>query len=186
MIPFKVEVDYAKSQLESFRKELRSDKGFNWEAWDQAAQWCLQHNTNLDQALLWSDTSISFSGRNIFLPMSDKALILDKLGRGAEAAELMKKALPFANTNEVHLYARQLLSQKKTKEAFDVFKMNYDKHPNKFTTNVGMARAYSAMGNYKKALEFAQKAQPQAPDPANKANLEKLIKTLQDGKDING
>jgi hypothetical protein len=185
-IPFKVEVDYVKSQIESFRKELRSYKAFNWEAWDQAAQWCVQRSTNLDQALQWSDTAISFSSAQLFPPFSTKSMILDKLGHSAEATDVMKKGLPFASVNEVHQYAKQLLSQKKTKEAFDVFKMNYDKHPNEFTTNVGMARAYSAMGNYKKALEFLQKALPQAPDNANKGNVDKLIKMLQDGKDING
>jgi hypothetical protein len=50
---------------------------------------------------------------------------------------------------------------------------------------MGMARGYSATGNYKKALEFAQKAQPQAPDAPNKTLVDKVIKTLQDGKDIN-
>ncbi len=188
MIPFKIEVDYAKSQLASFRKELRGEKGFVWVSWDQAAQWCLEHNTNLDEALLWSDsaTSANFLGDHVFQPWLTKAMLLDKLGRSAEAADVMKKALPFASTNEVHIYAKQLLAQKKSKEAFDVFKMNYDKHPNEFTTNMGMARAYSALGNYKKAIEFAQKAQPLAPDAPNKATVEKIIKTLQEGKDING
>jgi len=97
----------------------------------------------------------------------------------------MKEALPMGAANEVHQYARQLLAQKKSKEAFDAFKLNYDRHPNEFTTNMGMARAYSGTGDYKKALAFIMKAQPQAPDPANKANIEKFIKMLQEGKDIN-
>jgi tetratricopeptide (TPR) repeat protein len=78
-----------------------------------------------------------------------------------------------------------LVQQKKFKEAFDAFKTNYDKNPDIFTTQVGMARGYSAMGDYKKALTYAQKALPQAPDKGNKDNLERMIKTLQDGKDIN-
>lgn len=41
-IPFRVEVDYIATQLASFRRELRTDKGFIWLSWDQAAQWCLQ------------------------------------------------------------------------------------------------------------------------------------------------
>ncbi len=41
-IPFKIETDVIKNQLESFRKELQSNKGFNWESWQQAAQWCAQ------------------------------------------------------------------------------------------------------------------------------------------------
>ena len=187
MIPFKVETDYAKLQVESFRKELRGGKVFFWTEWDQAAQWCAQHNTNLDEALLWSDsaTSVNFGGDHVFQPWGTKAMILEKLGRSAEAADAMKKGLPFATMTEVHQYARQLLAQKKNKEAFDVFKMNADKYPNVFMTNMGLARAYSGIGNYKKSLEYLLKAQPQAPDPVNKATIEKFIKLAQDGKDIN-
>lgn len=35
-IPLTVSVDFAKEQLKSFRNELRSNKGFNSEAWVQA------------------------------------------------------------------------------------------------------------------------------------------------------
>src|SRR5690349_2411317 len=67
-IPFKVEVDLNATQLTAFQNELRTDKGFLWESWDQAAQWCLQNNVNLDQALLWSDTatSLNFGGDRSF------------------------------------------------------------------------------------------------------------------------
>ena len=187
IIPFKITVDVNAAQIASFRQELQTDKGFQWESWDQAAQWCVQHNTNLDQALLWADTatSVNFGGDRSFRPWSTKAQVLEKLGRSADATAIMNKALPLGGEFDLHQYARQLVAQKKPKEAFDVFKMNYDKHPNEFTTNMGMARGYSAMGDYKKALEYAQKAQTQVPDPANKANLDKVIKNLQEGKDIN-
>jgi tetratricopeptide (TPR) repeat protein len=78
-----------------------------------------------------------------------------------------------------------LLPRSLRKEAFDVFKINYDKNPNEFSTHVGMARGYSAIGDYKKALGFAQKALPKAPDNVNKLSVERMIKTLQEGKDIN-
>lgn len=67
-IPFKLEVDYIKTQLESFRQELRTDRGFFWLSWNQAANWCLQRNTNLEEALLWADsaTSAGFGGDRIF------------------------------------------------------------------------------------------------------------------------
>jgi Protein of unknown function (DUF2911) len=187
VIPFKIAVDLPSTQLASFRKELQTDRGFLWESWVQAAQWCVQNNTNLDQALLWSDTATSanFGGDRSFQTWSTKAQVLEKLGRGPEAASIMKKAMPYGSMFELHQYARQLLTQKKSKEAFEVFKLNFDQHPGEFTTVMGMARGYSALGNYKKALEFAQKAQAQAPDPANKADIEKSIKMLQEGKDIN-
>ena len=187
MIPFKVEVDLTKTQLASFRKELRTEKGFTWESWNQAAQWCVQKNINLDQALLWTDsaTNNEFGGDQSFQAWNTKAQVLAKLGRNTEAEETMKKALPFGNEYEVYQYAKQLVSEKKNKEAFDAFKMNYDKHPNSFISTTGMARAYSAMGNYKKALGFVQKAQPLATDPSDKATLDKMTTLLKEGKDVN-
>jgi Flp pilus assembly protein TadD len=110
---------------------------------------------------------------------------LDALGRTTESADVMKKALPYGEMGELHQYARQLIGQKKSKEAFQVFKTNYDKHPDIYTTNMGMARGYSAVGDYKKALTYAQKAQVQAPNQPNKVAVANAIKTLQDGKDFN-
>jgi tetratricopeptide (TPR) repeat protein len=186
-IPFKVEVDYIKTQLESFRRELRSDKGFTWNSWLQAAQFCAQHNTDLDEGLAWADKAISlpFIGDKNFQTLSAKASILSLQGKKAEGDAIMKEALPLGTMAEVHQYARQLLGEKKPKEAFEAFKLNYDKHPNEFTTNMGMARGYSATADYKKALDYLKKAEAQAPDKPNKDNIDKLIPILEQGKDIN-
>jgi tetratricopeptide (TPR) repeat protein len=185
--PFKIEVDLNKTQLSSIQRELRSDKGFTWQAWDQAAQWALQNNTNLEQALLWADTATSanFGGANIFQPNATKAQVLQKLGKSSEADALIKKSLPLANMNEVHQYARGLIAQKKYKEALDAFKMNYDKNPNQFTTLVGLTRGYSATGDYKTALKYAQQALPLAPNQQNKTNVQTMIDKLGQGKDVN-
>src|SRR5580704_2435583 len=174
-IPFKVEVDYIKTQLESFRHELRSDKGFTWNAWLQAAQFCAQHNTDLDEGLTWADKAISlpFIGDKNFQTLSAKATILSLQGKKADGDALMKEALPLGTMAEVHQYGRQLLGEKKSKEAFEAFKLNYDKHPNEFTTNRGLARGYSTIGDYKKALDYLKKAEAQAPDKPNKDNIEK-------------
>lgn len=185
--PFKVEVDLVKTQLASIQKELRTNKGFNWTNWDQAAQWALQNNTNLEQALKWSDSATHqfFGGSNVFLPYATKAQLLQKLGRNEEADAIMKKALPMANMNEIHQYGRQLVAQKKSKEALEVFKMNYDKNPNQFTTLVGLIRGYSASGDYKTALKYAKQALPLAPNQQNKSSLETMIGKLEQGKDVN-
>ena len=63
--------------------------------------------------------------------------------------------------------------------------MNYDKFPNTYTTNIGMGRAYSATGDYKKALGYIKAAIPQAPDAGSKTRTEAMIKKLEEGKDIN-
>jgi Protein of unknown function (DUF2911) len=185
-IPFTIEVDYVKDQLESFRKELRTEKGFGWESWNQAAQWCVQRNVNLEEALLWADSASgqTFGGNRNFQALSTKAQVLQKMGRGAEAAAIMKTALPFGSMNDVHQYGRQLLGLKMAKEAFDVFKMNYDKNPKEFTTLMGMMRGYSALGDYKNALKFANLALPLSP-AQQKAGVQTMIDKLKEGKDVN-
>jgi len=186
-IPFKVEVDYVKTQLESFRRELRNAKGFRWEAWVEAVNFCVQRNTNLEEALQWSDYSISgpFVGQKNFRTLSAKASVLNKLGRGAEAEALLKEAMPLATMQELHNYGRQLLREKKPAEALEAFKLNAQKNPNVFTTNVGLMRGYSANGDFKNALKYAKAAQLQAPDKANKDALDGFVKTLEAGKDMN-
>ncbi len=187
MIPFTIETDYIKDQLESFRNELRNSKGFIWQSWNQAAGWCLQRNVNLDEALLWADsaTSTNFGGDQSFTAWSTKAGILDKLGRSDEAASIMKKALPYGSMGQLHQYGRALIALKKPKEALDIFKMNYDKNPNQFTTLIGLLRGYSANGDYKTALKYATQAFPLAPDQLNKTNVQMMIDKLKEGKDVN-
>jgi hypothetical protein len=186
-IPFKIEVDLVATQLASFRNELRTDKGFFWLGWQTAAQWCADHNTNLEQALQWADTATNPNvlGDRNFISLSTKAQVLEKLGRNTEAADIMKEALPLGNMNQIHQYGRQLLTQKKNKEALEVFQANYNKYPAQFTTLAGLMRAWSANGDYKKALEYAEKALPLAPNALNKNNMERMVGLLKEGKDVN-
>ena len=187
MIPFKIEVDVSKVQLDIFRKELRTEPGFIWQSYQQAAEYCLRNNVELGQGLIWSEQAISdgFLGRRNFQTLSTKAKILVKLNRNTEAEALMKEALPMGDMNELHQYAKTLAGLKRGEEALTVFKMNYKNHPNLLTTNVGLARGYSAVGEYKKAIAYAKAALSQTLDPRSKAVLEDLIKKLEDEKDIN-
>lgn len=186
-IPFRVEVDYINDQLESFRKELRSDKGFIWQSWEQAAEWCLERNVNLEQALLWSDsaTSGTFGGQKEFQNFITKAEILKKMDRLDAAGAVMKKALQTGTMMELNQYGRSLLSMKKNKEAMEVFLANYERNPNKFIPLIGLARGHSANGDYKTALQFANKALPLAPDETYKKIALTMIEKLKAGKDVN-
>ena len=86
--------------------------------------------------------------------------------------------------NEIHGYGRSLLTQKKPKEALEVFKMNFQKNPNQMTTLVGLVRGYSANGDYKTALDYANKAMT-VTDTQNKSNIQTMIDKLKAGKDVN-
>lgn len=186
-IPFKVEVDYVNTQLQSYRNELKNEKGFRHEAWLEAVNFCIQRNTNLQEALQWSNYSIAgpFIGQKNFATLSTKAKLLNKMGRLTEAELIMKEAMPMATMQELHNYGRQLLNEKKPVQALEAFKLNAQKNPNVFTTNMGLMGGYSANGDFKNALKYAKAAQPQATDKVNKDALEGFIKTLTEGKDIN-
>ena len=187
MIPFTVETDYIQDQVASFQNELRTERGFYWMAWNQAATWCLQKNVNLEQALQWADSASGpyFGGNLVFETKATKAQILDKLGRTDEAAAIMKAAVPLANMQELHGYGRSLLAQKKTKEALEVFQMNYKKYPGQFTTLVGLSRGYAATSDLKNALKFAEQALPLAPDAPNKNAVTVMIEKLKKGEEVN-
>jgi len=184
MFAFKVETDLEKIQLESFRRELKTDKGFDWKPWAQAAEWCADHNTNLDEALTWADYGITgaFVGEKNFRTLTAKARVLRQLKRMPEADAIMAEALPLGNMNEVHNYARQVLAAGRKEMAIQVFKDNYKKFPNTFTTNMGMMRAMNAAGDAKEALKYARLGLAQAPDPGNKVAIEGMIEKLSKGE----
>jgi hypothetical protein len=183
MIPFKVEVDIVKTELADFRLELRTDKGFNWQSYQQAAEFCLQHSASLEEGLGWANTAVS-SEKN-FQTLSTKAEILEKLGRQTQADSAMKAALPMGGMIDLHFYGKKLLSQKRSKEALEVFKMNAQKNPKQFTTYAGLTRGYSAVGDYKTALANAKLALPLAPNEQNKEAVEEMIKKLEKNQDVN-
>jgi hypothetical protein len=185
MIAFRVEADIHALQLASFRSELRTTRPYY--DFIQAANYCLANDLELEQALAWMDRAIYFRvmGEKNFRTLSMKAAILTKLNRDAEAKTIMDEAVPMGAMLDVHYYGRTLLAAKKAKEAMAVYKSNYDKYPNVFTTNVGMGRAHSALGEFKKALSYMKAALPQAPNNLNKNSVEAMIKKLEEGKDVN-
>jgi tetratricopeptide (TPR) repeat protein len=188
MIPFRVDVDVIKMQLASFRKELRGGVALPgyWQPWNEAASFCLANNTNLEEALLWADsaTSKTFGGTRNFETWQTKAAILDSLGRKAEGEEALKRAFNYVDDFQGYVYGCTLVNAKRPQEALEIFKLIYDKFPNTLFTNIGMATGYSALGEYKTALAWALKALPQAKG-GNKIEIERNIRDLRNGKDMN-
>ena len=184
--PIKVEVDLKNTVLEDIREQMSGAIGFDPASLEAAARWCVANDTNYNEALSWinSATDPRLGGVKSFNALSTKSSILKKLGNEKEAADMMKAAIENASAQELHGYGRQLLNEKKLPEAFEVFQKNFTKNKGAWPTNAGMMRIYSAMGNYKKALEHAKAALPQAQDEPTKKFLENAIKTLEQGKPL--
>jgi hypothetical protein len=189
-VPFTVTVnDMTALYVANLRDELRGNAGFNWQNWNTAAQYCLQQNRNLEEALTWAENAIGlqFVGQSNFATYSTKAQILEKLSRPTDAAAVMASAveLPNAMPTEIHQYGRRLLSEKKTKDAMAVFQKNAKRFGDAWPVHVGLARGYSASGDYATALRHAEIALKQAPDPLNQKSLEDAVARLKAGKDMN-
>jgi tetratricopeptide (TPR) repeat protein len=187
-IPFKVEVDYLKQQFDAFVTESQNPRSFTSQSLNLAASWTLQNNYGLEKGLEWATaaTGAKFPGDPTSFPaLATKAGILDKLGKSDEAAAVIKSALPFGNAGQLQQLGRQLLAAKNPKAAMEIFQFNYTKNPNQFAALMGMARGLSANGEYAKALEFANKALPLAPNDANKQAVQAMLEKLKAGKDIN-
>ena len=185
-IPFKVEVDLLNTTLASIQSQLSGAMGFDPPGLEAAAAWCLQNNVNYEEALGWINVVVDPNmGRvNTFHALSTKAGLLAKLNKRDESDKIMQAALENASALEMHSYGRQLLAEKRVKEAMVVFEKNHKKYKGAWPTNGGMMRGYSAMGDFKKALEYAKLALAQAPNEENKKFLEQAIKTLESGKPL--
>ena len=183
-IPFKVEVDVTATTLAYIRSQMSGAAGFDPPSLQSAATWSLQNNVNAEEALAWINAAVdpNLGGVNSFNTLSVKAGLLNKLNKKEEADKMMKAALDKATVIELHNYGRQLLGEKKVKEALDIFEMNYKKFNGAWPTSAGLMRGYSAQGDLKKALEYANKAVADAPSPEVKKIMVAAVETLSKGK----
>lgn len=187
-IPFKIEADLLKQQFDALVTESENVRGFSSQSLNIAANWTLQNNYQLEKGLEWANaaTAQNFPGDPTSFPaLSTKAGILNKLGRSEEANAVLKNSLQYGTVAQLQQLGRQLITNKQPKTALEVFEFNYNKNPNNFIALTGMARGLSATGDYAKALSFAEKALPMAPNDANKQAVQAMIDKLKAGKDIN-
>lgn len=186
-IPFKIEVDVTNIVLADIRHKLQNSPGFNRQTWEQAANFSLNNGGDLDEALGWINATIAgqFFSQKTFNNLSTKAKILTKQGKTAEADAVMDEALELATIFEVHGYGRQLIAQGQKEKALEVFKMNSKNNKGQWPVDYGLARGYSAMGEYKIALKHLKIAAQRAPDQQNKDIIAANITKLENGEGIN-
>lgn len=167
--------------------ELRgTTAGFQYEPHLNAALFTAETKSNLEQGLKWADLAISdpFFGQENFNSLSVKAQVLAAMNREADADAVMDKAIkhPTATVQLIHQYGRTLLQAGKNQKALEVFQYNAKSHPEeKFTPNVGLARAYTALGDKKNAIKYWELALKNVPEnqKQNMAFYEGELKKLK-------
>ena len=189
-VPWTISVpDSTELYLANIRNELRSTGGFSWQGYNAAAQYCLQNDAVTEETLDWAERAVSmpFIGQESFTTLSTKAQVLAALDREEKSEEVLQAALRHATATpvQIHQVGRQLIARGQAEKALEVFEYNAERHPDTWPVNVGLARGYSAVGQYPKALEHAKKALENAPDDLNRQNLQRMIGLLGEGKDVN-
>ena len=186
-IPFKVEVGVTDIVLADIREKLENAPGFNRQSWEQAANFALNNEGDLQEALGWIDAAIAgqFFSQKTFANTAIKARILNKMGKTAEATALMDEALPMGTVFEVHQYGRQLIGAGEHDKAMEVFKWNAKAHKNTWPVHYGLGRAYAAKGDTKSAIKELKLALNNAPAQVNKDRVAANIAKLENGESIN-
>ncbi|PRX54720.1 DUF2911 domain-containing protein [Flagellimonas meridianipacifica] len=186
-IPFKIETDVTNNVLTEVRKQLQTTPGFARQSWEQAANFALNNDGDLDEALSWADAAIAgqFFSQKTFNNLNIKSQILAKQGKTTEAKALMEEALPLGTVFQVHGYGRQLIAQGKNDEALEIFKWNAKAHKGTWPVHYGLARGYSALGDNKSTLKHLKIAMENAPAQANKDRVAANIAKAEKGEGIN-
>lgn len=186
MVPFKIEVDVDNIALAAIRDQLKSQKGFNSSNLLQGAQYCLNKNINLEEALSWSQRAITgFGGQKSFVSLRNLATAYEKLNRLPQADSVMTEALTMANVNQYTAYGRTLITQKRVDKALEVLVANQKKNGDIFITNNGLMFGYAAKSDFKNAIIAAEKAMTQAPNEGARKTLSEQLAKLKEGKNIN-
>jgi tetratricopeptide (TPR) repeat protein len=181
-VPFKVGVDVNNIVDASLKAQMRGLPQYTWDGWDDAANYLLAHKVSLDEALEFSNRSIGSEPR--YENYNTKSQILEAMGKKDEAKVAHDKAVEIATPIQLHQYAFALKGQKKDAEAYAVWKKNLQQHPDMWFTHSGMARVYSAQGDFDNAVKEMKLAEASAPEQ-NKVFIQAAIKRLEAKDDIN-
>jgi tetratricopeptide (TPR) repeat protein len=182
-VPFKVAINDAEATVANIRNQMRGRAQYEWEAPNQAAQFCLNKKINLDEALKWVDLSIQNEER--FENLTTKADLLKVMNKPDDARKAWDKALAKTTAQQLYSYARRLKSENKDAEAMEILKDVTKRYPDTVFGFLASARVKSAAGDFAGAAEDAKKAQAAAPSEQQKNNIKLLIDLLQAKQDIN-
>ncbi len=189
-IPFTIAVDNAPAiYVAEMDEALRGPTGFDWHNYVQAANYTAQSKAGLPQGLVWAQRAAdpAWGGQENFNTLMTLSRLEDANGRSDEAKKTWSKAMadPSASPFDIHQVGRTLIAEGKKQEALKVFQINAQRFPDKWPVHVGLMRGYAAVGDKDRAIAEGRLAIKQAPDEANRKNLEQALKKLEEGKNVN-
>jgi len=181
-VPVKIAVS-PESMVANIRGQMRGDAQYQWQAAMQAANFCLTHKINLDEALKWVNLSIQNEER--FENLTTKADLLKAMNKPDDAKKTWDQALAKTTAQGLYSYGRRLQTEKRDAEAMDIFKEVAKRYPDTAFAHLSNARVKSSSGDFAGAAEDAKKAQAVAVSDQQKTAIKALIERLDAKQDIN-
>ncbi len=176
-VSFPITVDTKSVVMASLQAQLRGLPRFGWQAWNNAAQYSLTNDVDLDQGLKWADQSIQT--QTTFGNLRTKAAILEKKGDTSQAEALRAQALKIATEADMNAYGYSLLGQKKYDEAIAVFRKNIKDYPNSWNTYDSLGEALAQKGDTKASIENYRKALSMTSDATQKKRIEDILAKMK-------
>ena len=161
-ISFIIDVDVNNVVAENIRAELTNLPAFSWQGWNQAANYYLVNNMDLNQALAYADRSLR-NNRNV-TNLFTKALILTEMGKIDESAKIKEEAFANSNENAINALGYQYLNAGKTDVAMEIFKKNVELYPASWNVYDSLGECYANVNDNVHAIEFYTKALEKAPE----------------------
>src|SRR3954470_14585061 len=181
-VPVKIAVS-PEATVANIRGQMRGIAQYQWQPPMQAAQFCLTHKINLDEALKWVNLSIQNEER--FENLVTKADLLKAMNKPDDAKKTWDQALAKTTAPGLYAYARRLQSEKQDAQAMDIFKEVAKRYPDTPFAHLANARIKSAAGDFAGAAEDAKKAQAVAISDQQKTAIKGMIDRLNAKQDIN-
>lgn len=176
-VSFKIEIDFHKDVISHFRQELKSIPGFSWQGYYQAANYSLQNNINLEEAMTWIDKSIEINPNLSNLYVKSELLKLN--GEDERAAELIERGIKLADEQQLNTYGYALLAKNKLDEAVKIFRMNVKRYPESWNVYDSLAETLIKKGEIEEAVKYFKIALEKAPDN-QKPRIRNIIRGLSE------
>ncbi|HAA17126.1 MAG TPA: hypothetical protein DCE41_37600, partial [Cytophagales bacterium] len=185
-VPFRVSVDLEETVMASFRSELRGLNTYRWQAWNDAARWCLNHDTHLEEALTFANRSIE-GGYNGFAAnknannMGTKMELLVALERTEEALTLVNEFayLEYSPYDAAQLI-ETLLRMQQVEKAAEFTQRAMKKHPNEWVLELRLGQTQYLQGNARRAVKTMQGVLDIVP-LGFRSRLEEVIAQMEAG-----
>ena len=181
-VPVNVSVNVPQTVEASLQKQLRGRVQYEWQSYDDAANYFLDAKADLPDGLKYADKSVEIESR--YDNLMAKSRILAAMGKTDDAKTYATQALAKADAPQSYQYARQLQRDNKQDEAFAVYRDIAKKYPTNLFAYAGLSRIAVGQGNYDEAVKEMKLAKDAAPESA-KSQIQGLINRLEAKENIN-